>query len=139
MTPTDDDYERLLAFRTGLRRFLAWSEEQALAEGITAGQHQLLLAVRGSIRGAQQPQGPTMGALSDALVIAPHSAVGLVDRAAAAGLVERFADPEDRRVVRVGLTPRGEEVLARLSAQHLAELERLAPAIASLSRPPARR
>jgi hypothetical protein len=29
------DYERLLAFRTGLRRFLYWSGQQAEAAGIT--------------------------------------------------------------------------------------------------------
>ena len=44
---TDADYERLLEFRTTLRRFVHWSEEQATALGITPAQHQLLLAVRG--------------------------------------------------------------------------------------------
>jgi hypothetical protein len=52
------DYERLLAFRTGLRRFLAWSGQQAEAAGITPAQHQLLLAIRGhpdprGLKGAQ--------------------------------------------------------------------------------------
>jgi hypothetical protein len=40
-------YERLLRFRTGLRRFLRWSAEQAATAGLTPAQHQLLLAVRG--------------------------------------------------------------------------------------------
>ena len=43
----DADYEDLLALRTGLRRFLRWSEQQAEAAGLTPAQHQLLLAVRG--------------------------------------------------------------------------------------------
>ena len=32
-TPTDEDYRRLLELRTGLRRFLRWSESQAEASG----------------------------------------------------------------------------------------------------------
>ena len=53
----DRDYRRLLEFRTALRQFLYWSETQAVAAGITAAQHQLLLAVRGH-RG---DRGPTVG------------------------------------------------------------------------------
>jgi DNA-binding MarR family transcriptional regulator len=50
-----------------------------------------------------------------------------VDRTEKAGLVERVEDGKDRRVVRLRLTPHGEETLRRLSAAHLEELERLAP------------
>jgi DNA-binding MarR family transcriptional regulator len=38
--------------------------------------------------------------------------------------VNRNADPADRRRVALTLTPRAEELLAALSAAHLAELER---------------
>src|SRR5580698_5147383 len=47
MRLTDADYEDLLALRTGLRRFLRWSEQQAETAGLTPSQHQLLLAIRG--------------------------------------------------------------------------------------------
>ena len=43
----DEDFRRLLELRDGMRRFLHWSEERAREVGITAGQHQLLLAIRG--------------------------------------------------------------------------------------------
>ena len=33
--PTDAEYRRLLEFRTNLRRFLHWSEEQAQSAGLT--------------------------------------------------------------------------------------------------------
>jgi DNA-binding MarR family transcriptional regulator len=56
-----------------------------------------------------------------------HSAVGLVDRAEDAGLVQRSSDPDDQRVVRLALTPLGRRRLERLSAQHLEELRRLSP------------
>jgi DNA-binding MarR family transcriptional regulator len=115
------DYERLLAFRTGLRRFLSWSGQQAEAAGITPAQHQLLLAVRGH----PDPRGPTIGEVAGYLLVRHHSAVELIDRAVAAGLVLRRADTEDARAVRVVLAPRGEERLERLTASHLEELDRL--------------
>jgi DNA-binding MarR family transcriptional regulator len=119
---TDEDYERLLEFRIGLRRFLRWSETQAAAAGLTPAQHQLLLAIRGH----PDPAGPTIGDVADALLLRHHSAVGLVDRAAAAHLVRRRPDAQDHRVVRLALTATGSKHLARLTSAHLAELADLA-------------
>jgi DNA-binding MarR family transcriptional regulator len=122
MRLTDADYEDLLTLRSGLRRFLRWSEQQAEAAGITAAQHQLLVAIRGH----SDTRGPTMGEVADYLLLRHHSAVGLVDRADAAGLVERLRDPDDHRVVRLRLTAHGNKRLEALSALHLEELQRLA-------------
>ncbi|HEY0511509.1 MAG TPA: MarR family transcriptional regulator [Thermoanaerobaculia bacterium] len=121
----DADYRRLLQFRTGLRRFLHWSEEQAEKAGLTPAQHQLLLAVRG--HGTEQ--GPTIGDIAGYLMLRHHSAVGLVDRAEKGGLVERQEDAGDRRVVRLRLTPLGLRTLQQLSELHLEEIQRLAPSI----------
>ena len=117
---TDEDYSRLLELRDGLRRFLHWSEQQAREAGITPAQHQLLLAVRGHPGGR-----PTLSDISAHLLLRHHSAVGLVDRAVAAGLVTRCGDDDDHRVVHVALTPRGERTLAALTAEHKEELERI--------------
>ncbi len=117
----DADYEDLLILRTGLRRFLRWSEQQAEAAGLTPAQHQLLLAIRGH----SDPRGPAVGEVADYLLLRHHSAVGLIDRADSAGLVTRVRDPEDHRVVRLQLTPEGRQRLETLSAAHLEELERL--------------
>lgn len=124
----DRDYQQLLAFRIGLRRFLRWSEAQARAAGLTPAQHQLLLAVRGHGHRA----GPRVGDLADALGLRHHSTVELIDRAAEAGLIERSADPADRRVVRVRLTEAGREKIAALSALHRDELARLRPRMAPI-------
>src|SRR5580692_12436568 len=121
MRVTDADYEDLLALRTGLRRFLRWSEQQAEATGLTPAQHQLLLAVRGH----PDRRGPTVGEVADYLLLRHHSAVGLVDRADAAGLVTRVRDPKDHRVVRVQLTATGRKRLDTLSDLHLEEVRRL--------------
>jgi len=121
----DVDYQRLLAFRTGLRRYLRWAEERATEAGITPAQHQLLLAVRGRT----QPSDPTMSDLAAELLLRHHSVVELVDRAEAADLVRRRQDPEDHRVVRVSLTERGRRCLRQLAGQHLEELARMAPSM----------
>jgi DNA-binding MarR family transcriptional regulator len=117
----DADYEDLLALRTGLRRFLRWSEQQAQEKGLTPAQHQLLLAIRGHA----DRRGPTVGEVADYLLLRHHSAVGLVDRAVAAKLVKRIRDPEDHRVVRLQLTASGSKHLEALSEAHLEELARL--------------
>ncbi len=118
---SDSDYRRLLMFRTELRRFLHWSEEQAEGIGITPAQHQLLLAVRG----AEERRGPTVSDVADSLLLRHHSAVGLVDRATESGLVRRVQDPLDHRCVRLRLTASGSRKLALLSHRHAEELERL--------------
>jgi DNA-binding MarR family transcriptional regulator len=124
------DYQRLLQFRTGLRQFLHWSETQAHAVGLTPAQHQLLLAVRGH-PGSRRP---TIGDIAESLLLKHHSAVGLVDRAEAGGLVERRPDRDDQRVVRIHLTALGNRRLAQLSELHLAELRRVAPRLQPLLR-----
>jgi DNA-binding MarR family transcriptional regulator len=130
MRLTDADYEDLLALRTGLRRFLRWSEQQAEEAGLTPAQHQLLLAIRGH----NDPGGPTIGEVADYLLLRHHSAVGLIDRADAAGLVERVRDPEDHRLVRLQLTAAGTKRLEALAAHDLEELRRLARKLPSVWR-----
>lgn len=116
---TDADYAALLQFRDALRRFLRFSEARAKEAGLTPGQHQLLLAVRG------HEGDPSIGEIAEHLLLRHHSAVELVDRAEQNGLVRRSADAQDQRVVRVELTKAGAAKLAALSADHLAELARL--------------
>jgi len=118
----DAAYARLLALRTGLRHFEAWSAQQARAAGLTPAHHQLLLAIRGH----GNPDGPTIGEVADYLLLRHHSAVGLVDRAEVAGLVRRVRNHDDHRVVRLQLTAEGATRLEALSALHLEELDRLA-------------
>jgi DNA-binding MarR family transcriptional regulator len=118
---TDSEYEHLAELRHQLRRFLAFSEEQARAAELEPRQHQLLLAVRAN----KEP--PTIGALAARLVLKHHSAVELVDRLEQRGLVKRSRSQTDRRVAYVELTPRGRSVLERLTVAHRDELKRAGP------------
>jgi DNA-binding MarR family transcriptional regulator len=56
-----------------------------------------------------------------------------VDRAAAAGLVNRVADDGDARVVRVKLTKKGNELVTALTRAHMRELHNLAAALSELT------
>lgn len=125
---TQEQYEQLLRLRTGLRRFLHWSEERAEEHGLTPAQHQLLLAIRGSAMSG----GPTIGELSQTLVLRHHSVVGLVDRAQRAALVTRRRDRSRHSVVHVLLTDRGRRALRGLALVHLREIAELAPAMQAL-------
>jgi DNA-binding MarR family transcriptional regulator len=124
----DADYERLAEFRYLLRQFLIFSEDAAEQAGLTAQQHQALLAIKGF--GRDRPL--TTGDLAERLGIRHHSAVGLIDRLLSKALVKRQSGSEDRRQVLLTLTPKAESLLAKLSAAHRDELERLAPLLQTL-------
>jgi DNA-binding MarR family transcriptional regulator len=128
MSLDQSDFEHLLELRTGLRRFLHWSDQQARAAGLTPAKHQLLLAVRGH----PDPAGPTIRDLADYLVLRHHSAVELVDRAVADGLVKRKPDPDNKAAVRVTLTRAGIAKLEMLTEAHVQELSHLAPTMRAL-------
>jgi DNA-binding MarR family transcriptional regulator len=131
---TDRDYARLLAVRARLREFEHWSAQQAAALGLTASQHQLLLAIRGH----GEPSGPTIGQAAEYLMIRHNTAVELVDRTKNAGLLRRVRDQDDHRVVRLKLTEEGTSRLDALAGAHMEELARLRPMIEELGRDVAR-
>jgi DNA-binding MarR family transcriptional regulator len=122
------DYVILSEFRYLLHRFLAFSQTAAQQAGLTARQHQALLAIKGFPGGDPV----TVHDLAERLCIQHHSAVELIDRLHEGGLVVRHHDPADRRRVRLQLTEVAEAHLAGLSAIHLEELRRLRPALLSI-------
>ncbi len=126
--PTRAEFEKLLEFRVALREFQRWSEDQAREAGITHVQHQLLVAVKGHAG----PTPPAVGDLAEYMLLRRHSTVELIDRAEAAGLVQRVPDAEDRRVVRILLTAEGERTLQLLTRAHLKRLHGLATVLDSL-------
>ena len=121
-------YEALAAFRYALRQFIRFSEEAAQAAGITAQQHQALLA----IKGFPGRDSVTVGELAERLQLRHHSAVGLIDRLVAEKLVSRAPSPEDRRQVLVQLTDRGESMLEKLTSVHRDQLRQIGPEIQQL-------
>jgi len=120
-----NDYQALAEFRFLIRRFLNNSEKAARTAGLEPQQYLALL----TIRGLPDEQQPTIRYLSDRLHILHHSAVELVDRMEARGLFRRERFKNDRRIVLVRITQRGEKLLNRLVQHRLAELRVTAPAL----------
>jgi DNA-binding MarR family transcriptional regulator len=118
---TKEEYELLADFRFHLRQFLRFSEEAAQTVGLTPQYHQALLTIKG-FPGRERV---TIGELAERLQIKHHSAVGLVNRLVAQGLVVRENATDDRRIVYVSLTEAGSHVLEQLTAAHRDELRRI--------------
>ncbi|EQD31892.1 MarR family transcriptional regulator [mine drainage metagenome] len=125
---TQEDYQRLAYFRHHIRKFLVFSETAARAAGLTPRQHQALLAIYGT----RDSSAPTIGELSQKLLIRHHSAVGLTDRLVSAGFIRRVNSPRDQREVMLRLTPKAKRVLFHLSKRHRSELNRIAPVLRAI-------
>jgi len=85
------------------------------------------------LRMLDRAAGPVrIGEIAARLEVVPRSATTLIDSLETTGLVERRADPDDRRSVRVGLTVDGATVMERVSglrrASASALFARLTPA-----------
>lgn len=128
ITMTKNEYEALASFRYELRKFLHFSRKVAASQGLAPQQYLALLEIKGFPQGERV----TIGKLAERLHIAPHSAVGLVDRLQEHGFVERTPSDQDRRCVYVSLTPSGETVLEQLAATHRTELQSAGPLLTKL-------
>ena len=62
--------------------------------------------------------GQTLAALSRRMLVTPGNLTGLVDRAERDGVVERRADPKDRRLSRVFLTDKGRALITEILPLH---------------------
>ena len=122
---TQRDFESLAEFRHQIRRFERFSEQAARDAGLEPRQHQLLLGVKGMPTHAR----PTIGAIAERLQVEHHSAVELVNRLEAGGMLRRERSSSDRREVQLQLTPRGEKVLRELTVPHREALRLHGPAL----------
>lgn len=120
------EYQQLASFRYALRSFLRFSETAAERLGLTAQQYQALLAVCASAGHV------TINDLAQQLLIRHNSAVGLVDRLAAQGLLAREPSAQDGRKVYLRLTAKGDRVLEKLAEVHREELRRIGPQLEAL-------
>jgi DNA-binding MarR family transcriptional regulator len=127
---TLSDYQALAEFRYQIRRFLHFSEQVVKKAGLERGQYQLMLAIKGMPAGVR----PRIRELANRMQIRHHSAVELVNRLEAGGLVHRARARQDRREVLLALTPRGDKVLSELARHHHDELRSAAAELVSALR-----
>ena len=94
-------------------RFMFWD-----SNGVTMTQIRVMYMIREHCE-------PSTGVLAEAMHIRPATLTGLADRLEAKGLVRRWPDATDRRVVRVGLTAAGSQLLNEAAATGRALLDRI--------------
>ena len=75
--------------------------------------------------------GQTLASLSRSLLVTAGNITGLVDRAARDGMVERRADPGDRRAWRVHLTPKGQRAYREAERRHAVKVAKLFAGLSS--------
>jgi DNA-binding MarR family transcriptional regulator len=113
-----EQYRALAELRHQIREFLSEGDRAARTAGLEPQQYLVLLMIRGLPEG----QAATIRTLAERLTLKHHSAVELVDRLEANGLVRRARARDDRRNVIVSLLPRGERMLEDVARQRIEEL-----------------
>lgn len=78
-----------------------------------------------TLRRAGDPSELTPSALFKATLVTSGAITNRIDRMESKGLVERVRDHDDRRSVRIRLTPHGRDVLDAIFGLHLANMERI--------------
>lgn len=123
------EIERVAALRYALRQFSRKTEIEARRVGLTPQQYLLLLA----IKGFPGRETATITELAERLQIRHNAVIGLINRAEERGLVQREprAPGDDRRIVYVGVTAAGENILLQMA--HSLRDERVRVAAAALA------
>jgi DNA-binding MarR family transcriptional regulator len=108
--PDRDPYAPIIAdFRASMTMLKCASSERVLRLGVSMAQLHILYTL-------QRNGEMTMSRLADVLNVSLSNATGLIDRIEERGYVERTRVPEDRRIVKIRVTPDGERMLDELDA-----------------------
>ncbi len=116
--PTKKEIEALSDFRYQLRCFLRFSEDMTREFGITNLQYLLLLHVKGY----KDREWATIGELAERLQSPHNGVVSLASRCEKLGLIYRERGKEDKREVRICLTPEGNTLVKKIAGLHRNEL-----------------
>jgi DNA-binding MarR family transcriptional regulator len=113
----------LLALRTWVR--LLAVQKRALAAIRDDLEREMTMPRFDLLANLARSDGQTLASLSRSMLVTAGNLTGLVDRAARDGMVERRADPADRRAWRVHLTPKGERAYRVAERRHAARVSKL--------------
>jgi DNA-binding MarR family transcriptional regulator len=81
----------------------------------------------------RRQEGMTPGELTRELLVTAGNVTGIVDRLVLLGLAERRPVPQDRRTVRVVLTPRGRQIMQRAIPRHRTDVGTMLSAVPASS------
>ena len=111
-------FRALAELRYQIRQFVSAGDAAARDAGLEPQQYQLPLA----IRGLPETTPATVSMLAERLALKHNSAVELVNRLKARGMVRRERTGNDRRSVLVRLRPAGAKLVGRVAQQRIIEL-----------------
>ena len=126
-----DDYVRVAAFRSAIRRFLRDSERVARSNDLTPQRYLLLLMIKGA---PNRKERSTVTELAERLQLAQSTVTELVGRAEEVGLIAREPSSDDGRVAHLRLTKEGERRLAGAFASLESDRQTLLSTLLSLAR-----
>jgi DNA-binding MarR family transcriptional regulator len=124
-----DDDQVVDALLTASRLLVAIAAKSlaAVEEALTLPQYRMLVVL--------DAQGPSsLARLAEHLEVNPSTALRMVERLTAAGMVAKVAHPANRREVRLHLTPAGWQVVRQVTEKRREEIARIVDAM-----PPERR
>jgi len=129
MPPRSRNRELLFLISDVGRLLRTYADQKARLHGMTRAQWAVLLRL-------ERREGLKQSELAEALDLQPITLTRLVDRLCANGLIERRADPNDRRAKQLYLTPAARPLIDRIAdrVEELSEtvLDGIAPAEADL-------
>ncbi|MBI4227779.1 MAG: MarR family transcriptional regulator [Candidatus Omnitrophica bacterium] len=102
---------RMIELLPQLMRGVARQESNALSKGT------ITLPQLWAMECVSRREGCSMHELAETLNISRPAATGLVDRLIVHGLARRTDDPQDRRVVRLTITPKGRRTVRNIWTQ----------------------
>jgi DNA-binding MarR family transcriptional regulator len=118
-----EEHGALEVFEADLLR-LIWLEQKRLAQtlaahGLTFSQFLVMASIW------ERQEGCPMSDLAGQMLQSSATMTGIVDRLVRLQLVRRQSVPADRRVIVVGLTERGRDLIVRVRAEKRADLDRI--------------
>ena len=120
--------------RTGDEAFF-YTEQNLTEHGISPGRFGVLMLLWGDGQNPEaNAQGMTPAELADRSNVTRATMTGLVDNLERDGFVKRSADPVDRRMMRVALTRKAEDFMARLLPGHFQRMAALIEPLTSEER-----
>jgi len=127
VAPPDEAHDKL-AVRAWVRILAV--QKRALAAIRLDLEREMTLPRFDLLANLSRSDGQTLASLSRSMLVTAGNLTGLVDRAARDGMVERRADPADRRAWRVHITPKGLRAFRDAERRHA---QRVAKLFAGLS------
>lgn len=121
--PTGEPSKDLLAVRAWVR--LLAVQKRALAAIRDDLEREMTMPRFDLLANLSRSDGQTLASLSRSMLVTAGNLTGLVDRAARDGMVERRADPADRRAWRVHLTPKGQRAFRDAERRHASRVTKL--------------